>query len=332
MAVIALVGASTLSSTALACAGINVAGTASEVALVVWNQDTHEEQLIRRASFRTNDQGSRRDVGFVVPTPSRPRLEEIDNGVFQTLAHFVEEQRRPAAQAEEEAGGCGGSTPRSAGESNGPPLRGGSVTVLEESRIAGQDTTILQATDSEALVGWLQNQGFEPPSDFGDYLAPYVEAGWYLTAFRYPAEDDAARVDTNAVSMRFVSPAPFYPYRETAQREPQPDRNLVVFTLGSQAFAGQLGPDAGAEPWLGAQWSGELDTSTLARMPGSLGLSPGSVLTMFDDAASVRPSGHDVFFVADTRTTQRSHRYDAGWVVAAAASVFVVGRRRRTLR
>src|SRR5687768_13722048 len=53
-----------------------------EESLIVWDEARHREHFIRRADFRN----ATRPFGFVVPTPGRPSLREVDDAVFARLA------------------------------------------------------------------------------------------------------------------------------------------------------------------------------------------------------------------------------------------------------
>src|SRR5262249_16123175 len=70
------------SAASFACATAPPAGEevkpAEEEALIVWDSVHHVEHFIRRAGFRTSAQS----FGFLVPTPSKPELTEIDAGIF----------------------------------------------------------------------------------------------------------------------------------------------------------------------------------------------------------------------------------------------------------
>ena len=53
-----------------------------EDVLIVWDEAHKVEHFVRRVSFRT--QGA--DLGFLVPTPTRPELSEAPDGLFSGLA------------------------------------------------------------------------------------------------------------------------------------------------------------------------------------------------------------------------------------------------------
>src|SRR5690349_6928705 len=71
---------------ALACCAVVETGApvvnADQSVIIFWDKDTQTEHFIRKAGFASNT----KDVGFLVPTPSRPALEESGNDAFTSLA------------------------------------------------------------------------------------------------------------------------------------------------------------------------------------------------------------------------------------------------------
>src|SRR5690349_12193059 len=52
-----------------------------EEALIVWEPSTRKEHFVRTAGFDAQNE----DFGFLVPTPARPELAEVDDEVFARL-------------------------------------------------------------------------------------------------------------------------------------------------------------------------------------------------------------------------------------------------------
>lgn len=217
-----------------ACAAMGRSGAvpiAGEEALIVWDELRHIEHFVRRAHFT----GMTEDFGFVVPTPSRPTLTEVSDDVFDRLYRLY---RRPPVRDHD---------PSERGRRSAGALdSGGSVTVLEESVVAGLTSTILSADSPTALDAWLAEHGYQGGPELVAYLSPYVRDGWYLTAFRVaPASGGSARPLTmRAVRMSFATETPIFPYAEpqVPGRVPRPFRVSVV---ARQRMSGRLG-DA---PW-----------------------------------------------------------------------------------
>src|SRR5215213_44775 len=58
---------------------------AEETAAIVWDASTNTEHFIRSANFDTDAS----DFGFLVPTPSVPKLTEADNYLFTSLEYRI---------------------------------------------------------------------------------------------------------------------------------------------------------------------------------------------------------------------------------------------------
>jgi hypothetical protein len=121
-------------------------GIAGEEALIVWNQATHTEQFIRRASFV----GQASQFGFLVPTPTPPKLTEADSGVFDMMAGTYRPRIVPRPQHGLKlvslfgpvfAGARGKALVTAAIEHE-------RVSVLDSEQIAGYDAVVLRADDS----------------------------------------------------------------------------------------------------------------------------------------------------------------------------------------
>jgi hypothetical protein len=272
---------------------------AEESAIIVWDEATKTEHFVRRASFQSES----RDFGFLVPTPSKPELAEAPEDVFATLEgairppivhensgfepvfslFYVFARSTRAAAVHEEAL---------------DPVR-----VLETKRVAGYDAVVLEADDPAALARWLATRGYAKRPALDEWLRPYVEKKWKLTAFKIAdpddggASDEARRLGTTAVRMSFATERPFFPYREPRdQREAVPKnmtgpRSLRVFFVGAARVGATIGD--GSTPFLGkTAWSAPIDGGYLRGVPGV----PNSAwLTVIEDEASPRPGVEELW-------------------------------------
>jgi hypothetical protein len=73
-----------------ACCPVPPAGkpvvNADQTVIIIWDAATKTEHFIRRASF----QSEANDFGFLVPTPSRPELQESGNEALPFLQKLTE--------------------------------------------------------------------------------------------------------------------------------------------------------------------------------------------------------------------------------------------------
>jgi hypothetical protein len=300
-AMLALTCAAARSPAALACAPAPPQGqqivTEREDALIVWDAPSHREHFVRRALFG----GVIREFGFLVPTPSRPELEEASEAVFAELDRVTEpsviiKQDWVAAPV-----GCT-MLPwmfLRAGSKAAPSYEASAVTLLEEKRVAGLDATVLEASDAAALAAWLEARGFAFRPALRAWVEPYLASGWKITAFRYAGDArlPGSNLASRALRMSFATDAPIYPYREPEDQLTLPLRELRLFLLATSPL--EAAPFAGREPWPAA-----LRFSASLQLPGALGQAlpgvslPGSAwLVEYRDRTSKRPPT-DLSFVA----------------------------------
>jgi hypothetical protein len=193
------------------------------------------------------------------------------------------------------------------------------VHVLEEKRVAGQDAAVLQSDDAAALETWLTEHGYEVSPKVKEWVQPYLDEKWTITAFKFAKDEEGNReVSTAAVRMSFETDQPFYPYREpppdepiaddeTAPSEqPLPSRLLRVFFIGKQRVQGTLE----GQPWQAETvWSREISPGIVnPYAPGSPGRLQEMLklpdtdpeakwwVTEFEDRASPRPATADLYF------------------------------------
>jgi hypothetical protein len=301
-AVIALAG---VTAAAQACAPVSRPGArvdiADESAIIIWDAASHTQHFIRRATFATPV----RDFGFLVPTPSRPTLAEAPDAAFDQLAKITSPRVIKKVVYEPGTLGCAARAPLAA-----------NVHVLELTHVAGYDAAVLAADDPAGLNHWLGEHGYESRPALTGWLAPYIKAGWTVTAFKIAKTATAdSSVSTAAVRMTFQTDRPFFPYREPedqrdATANSPPRRLLRVYFVGQGRFTGTRD---GGSAWPGATaWADALPQERLAELVAKLGVvapKGGSLwLTEFEDHSSPRPGTDDVYFTlsADQTPAERS--------------------------
>jgi hypothetical protein len=299
---------------------------ADESAIIIWDAASKTQHFIRRATFSS---GNARDFGFLVPTPTKPQLEEAGDEAFTTLADLTKPKvvTRSAPSGGGGCGFCSGAVAPKAGApaGNAQPA----VDVLESKRVAGYDAVVLKADDAGALTDWLKKHGYESSPALTEWAKPYVKEKWLFSAFKI-ARDGAKSPDgetaptgkadatsppppsqgvsTSAVRMTFHTEHPFFPYREppgqpTAKSGPDPRRLLRVYFVAEDRTKGTLGE--GGQPWPGRLvWANKLEAADREKVLGQLKLPkdtpPGSWwLTEFEDRSSPRPGTDDVYFAHD---------------------------------
>lgn len=268
IALVALIGTALWSPPARGCAPAPPEGeqvvTQREDALIVWDPASHREHFVRRALFG----GVTKEFGFLVPTPSRPELAEVSEGVFASLAQAT--QPAVVTQTKWVAAPIGCSMLpflllRASSRASEAPQAASAVTMLEQKQVAGLDATVLEASDAKALATWLTARGFAFRPALVDWVEPYLQRGWTITAFRYAS--DARLPDPNlasrALRMSFVTQQPIYPYREPLDQPVVAGRELHLFLLAPtrlEAVPSELMPS----------WPAALRFSALLPLPGGV--------------------------------------------------------------
>ncbi|NUP14485.1 MAG: DUF2330 domain-containing protein [Polyangiaceae bacterium] len=276
---------------------------ADEEAIVLWDAKTKTQHFIRRASFASTSA----DFGFLVPTPSKPELGEIDNGIFDRLAQRLQPRIvHDPGELEIEAGSFflslfwGGEKSAALPSAQEPaPVR-----ILETAAVGGMDAVVLEADSADALATWLGEHGFANTPSLAEWLVPYVRNHWNLTAFKISKAPKAEGVEvgTKAIRMSFSAPRPFFPYREPAdQRQTLPaelessaasKRHLRIYYLSTERALGNLGLEGS---WKAAtSYSAPYDDPIVREALPELPKRPW--LTIFDDTQAVRPGTDEVYF------------------------------------
>jgi hypothetical protein len=221
---------------------------ADESAIILWDSTSKTQHFIRRAAFETNAA----DFGFLVPTPTKPEVEAVDNEAFAELGRItapaVVEKTRSSG-----GGGCSIGCGKAADPKSSAGAAAPSVQVLEEKDVAGYRAAVLKADEAGVLGRWLQDNGYEFSPALEEWVKPYVTAGWKITAFKIAkSTPDTSGVRSKAVRMSFQTDRPFFPYREPAgqaaldKNGKKTGRLLRVFFLSNERVMGKFGGSGGS--------------------------------------------------------------------------------------
>jgi hypothetical protein len=173
----------------------------TESALIVWDAEHKVQHFIRKATFET----TAHHFGFLVPTPTKPELTEAKDAIFSKLSSIT---APPIPRSRGPRSSAGGMRPHTVAARP-------AVTVLETKQVAGFEASILAATDPKALNEWLGKHDYESGAELNDWLKPYIEQGWIITAFKISkSKTTVPTVGSTAVRMSFHTDRPFFPYRE----------------------------------------------------------------------------------------------------------------------
>jgi hypothetical protein len=198
------------------------AAVTRERALIVDRQG--REEII--ASFDLQSEGAGR-AAIVIPVPADPEVEEIAQGDPLTYLDI-------ATAPEPESGG-GADT-----------AAAGAVDVIGRDVIGGYDVARLRADDSDALDGWLDENGYTLPDGAEPILAGYVEDGWrYYVAIRLAPYAQGA---LKPLRIAFDTDELVYPMRLNQLATAPLDLTLYVLSGDERLIDG-----------LDVAWSGSVD-------------------------------------------------------------------------
>ena len=303
---------------------------ADQTVVMVWDKQRQTQHFIRKADFKTDAS----DIGFLVPSPSRPKLEESGDAAFAELARIT----APKVSS-------GGGFPLGCAASAPPPSQAAGVMVIEEKRVAGFDATVLTARTGEDLVNWLRDNGFAFSPAVSEWASPYLGGDWHFTALKVEKDSRSRATDeVKAASLRmsFKTDRPLFPYREPDSKASGGNvdakrRLLRIYFIAEAQYEGKID---GNRPWSGkTKWSGDITRhreTLLAKLKLPETTGPSNWwLTEIEDRWPYEKAAGDVYFspVAKQatfgRATARHFQMDASALAMLACFVWVVRPRKR---
>ena len=168
------------------------------------------------------------NFAWVVPVPGEPELFVSNDALFTQIANATVPTYSLTFDSRG-GGGCGGMVAYDMAVEAGDIDSGYGVAVVSESTVGPYDTVVLQADDSEALVTWLQEQGYNLPSTLDAALEPYVASGQYFVALKLSSDKDTG--DLAPLGMRYPATSASIPLQLTSIAA-IPDLPVEVFVLG----------------------------------------------------------------------------------------------------
>lgn len=191
----------------------------SQKAFITWEPDQKAETFTVQPKFA----GNAVDFGMVVPTPSRPKLDEMPRDFFRHLAiwtvllpvpQLIEDPLQEMVKTQKKK-----STMRG-GAANGHTKNGHGVTVLESGVVGSLDYKILEATDPEGLYRWLKANRYSYSGD-EKTLGHYTAKKWIFTVMKIDAKqmkkgpDGTYQGEVTPTRFSFTSDTLVYPLRIT---------------------------------------------------------------------------------------------------------------------
>lgn len=203
-----------------------------EKTVIIWDETNQTQNFIRSVNFNTKS----KNLGFIVPVPSVPTVSEIKDDLFSSLDKKMEEMRPikyVLFNSNESTKNLGSTGSLTDGIAASAPS---SVSIVAEYKLTNFDVKVLKADELSALLDWLKNNGFDNRPALEKWLSNYVKNGSYFTVFNFKSESNQSGMSTNNISIKFKSPAPFYPYRDSEDMVENPERNLILYFLSSTYY------------------------------------------------------------------------------------------------
>jgi hypothetical protein len=281
---------------------------ADQTVILIWDATKKTQHFIRQASFKSEAD----DFAFLIPSPSKPELDESGNEAFSHLRRLTEPEVQKVRRST--GMGCGCSADALEGRASKDKAkdkdREPTVRVLEQKLVAGFHAAVLEADTADVLNDWLTKNGYIFSPEVKAWAKPYVEGGWKFTALKIAKGPDGNQdrsVAASALRLSFQTDRPLFPYREpdttaAAAALGARDRLLRIYFVGDGRFKGELTKDT---PWTGkVAWCNKLPKEDRQKVLEQLKLpeTTGPAewwMTEFEDRWPYKVAPADVYFSRD---------------------------------
>jgi hypothetical protein len=298
-----------MNSQLTACSAVGPKGSQAMIGdqnnIVIWNPDTKTETFIRYASFSSEA----KDLGFITPTPTTPKLAIVETGIYDLLAS-LEPKEGPQTNSADSF------SPAAA-------KGGGTVDVLQVVNIGKYEATSLKASDAAALAGYLKKNGYEVTPGVQKWTEFYVKKNWVLTAFKI-RKDASGRLEQGAVSMTFSTEKPFNPYYVPMENALEPGR-LGLYFISSGEHVAKVGEEG--QTWEKPKWETDVPTEkkTLIEAVTKMSLPANPYLAYYESRFPIADQD-DLYFKPSSRRKAAGFALIAVFasLVATFAALFAV--------
>jgi len=183
----------------------------SQKAFITWDPQEDIESFTVQPRF----EGNAADFGMVIPTPSRPKLDEMPRDFFKELAVFT-----ILEPMEMDKYKMYPMTMLSRSAAEGGRGKDQSVRVLEAGVVGSLDYKIIQAVRAADLYSWLKDHRYSYAGDQST-LEFYVKKSWYFTVMKIDPlqmkkrRDGSYEGEVTPTRFTFASSKLIYPLRIT---------------------------------------------------------------------------------------------------------------------
>jgi hypothetical protein len=184
----------------------------AQKAFLTWDDKEKVETFTVQPKF----EGNAADFGMVIPTPSKPKLDEMPRDFFKELAVFtilepmdIQKYKRLYTL------GAPGDSRGGADNKKAP-----TVKVLEAGVVGSLDYKIIQASKADDLYAWLKENKYSYSGDEAT-LDFYIKKGWYFTVMKIDPmqmkkrKDGSYEGEVTPTRFTFASDKLIYPLKIT---------------------------------------------------------------------------------------------------------------------
>jgi hypothetical protein len=196
----------------------------AQKAFIAWDPVEKVESFTVQPKF----EGNALDFGMVIPTPGRPRLDEMPRDFFKELAVYTILKKREYPQSKllpqpplAVYAAFSGAAPGGFGGAGKAPPRPSTVKVLEAGVVGSLDYKVITAERADDLFGWLKENKYHYGGDEAT-LDFYVKKGWFFTVMKIDTmqmkrnPDGSFLGEVTPTRFQFPSEKLVYPLRITA--------------------------------------------------------------------------------------------------------------------
>jgi hypothetical protein len=191
----------------------------AQKAFLTWDPQEQVESFTVQPKF----EGNALDFGMVIPTPARPRLDEMPRDFFKELAVFTILKKREYPESKllprlEELAARLGRTTLGLGVARDGVK--GSVRVLEAGVVGTLDYKIIVADQADDLFRWLKDHQYNYAGDQAT-LDFYIQKKWFFTVMKIDTmqmkrtADGTFAGEVSPTRFQFASDRLVYPLRIT---------------------------------------------------------------------------------------------------------------------
>jgi hypothetical protein len=189
---------------------------------ITWDPKEQVESFTVQPKF----EGNAKDFGMVIPTPSKPRLDEMPRDFFKELAVYTILKKREQPQSKlmprhlyRLAAGAPGKA-QANGRGGAERERAKTVKVLEAGIVGSLDYKIISAERADDLYAWLKDNHYSYAGDEAT-LDFYVKKGWLFTVMKIDTmqmkknKDGSFSGEVTPTRFQFTSDKLIYPLKIT---------------------------------------------------------------------------------------------------------------------